>query len=233
MSDVPLRQAASPRAGYNDRLAMAKSPIALTVFACLAFGGPVQAQSGASRTDAQRHFEQGLRLYNVQSYEEAIVEFKAGYQLDPRPQFLYALGQAQRMNHQCKAAIVSYEAFLRTAPAAKQEAAARDQIAACHAERTPETPAIVVPQTSGPPGPQAVASPIAIAEPAPSSTAVGNVSATTNEPADRTAPLNRHWWFWAMIGGGVAAGLVIAASAGAFTRTMNATCPPNRDCLYP
>src|SRR5262245_13385065 len=96
--------------------------------------GPARSQSPALRDEARRHFEQGLRLYNVQSYDEAIVEFKVGYQIDPRPEFLYALGQAQRMNHQCRAAIVSYESFLRTAPAPHREAAAKDQIELCRSE---------------------------------------------------------------------------------------------------
>src|SRR5262249_39354314 len=131
------------RTGYNDRFAMVSLRVALVVIAVVAFAGSAYAQSDATPAEARRHFEQGLRLYNVQSYEEAIVEFKAGYQIDPRPEFLYALGQAQRMNHQCKAAIVSYEAFLRTAPAAKQEEAARGQIDVCRTELAapPATPA--------------------------------------------------------------------------------------------
>src|SRR5262249_23229532 len=121
-------------ASYNGRLSMVWVRIALVVVGVVGLAGPARAQSAVLREEAKRHFEQGLRLYNVQSYDEAIVEFKAGYQIDPRPEFLYALGQAQRMNHQCRAAIVSYEAFLRTVPAPRQEAAARDQIEACRAE---------------------------------------------------------------------------------------------------
>src|SRR5215471_4875654 len=97
--------------------------VALALTGIVGLTGSAHAQSEAERAEAKRHLEQGLRLYNVQSYDEAIVEFKAGYQIDPRPEFLYSLGQAQRMNHQCTAAIVSYEAFLRTMPPPRQESA--------------------------------------------------------------------------------------------------------------
>ena len=233
---LPVRQsvnaAFAARAGYNDGLAMVRAGIALVV-AVVALAGPVHAQSDAARAEAKRHFDQGIRLYNVQSYDEAIVEFKAGYQIDPRPEFLYALGQAQRMNHQCKAAIVSYEAFLRTSPAAKQEEAARRQIDVCRTELA-AAPAAAAGQPTPPPAsdradavapPPASAAAASISEPAVPSA----VTPAAPDSRGQAAPVYRRWWFWTLVGG-IAAGLAIAAWAGAFTRTMEPQCPTGRYC---
>jgi iron complex outermembrane receptor protein len=225
---------------------MSRLRIALLVGGLLAAlgGGRARAQSEATRAEAKHHFEQGLRLYNVQSYEEAIVEFKAGYQADPRPEFLYALGQAQRMNRQCKAAIVSYEAYLRTEPAARQEAAAKDQIEACRAElataaSTPDRGQPVATPTPPPAVASSAAPVVAVTVPnvgAPPAASAGasnladGVAASASTPADRAAPVYRRWWFWALIGGGVAAGLGVAAAAGVFTHTMEPGCPTGRYC---
>jgi hypothetical protein len=92
--------------------------------------------------EAKGHLERGLRLYDTQAYTEAIAEFKAGYRIDPRPSFLYALAQAQRMNGDCKNAVVAYRAFLRSAPAEPARAAAQSNIERCEqAQRDPSSPA--------------------------------------------------------------------------------------------
>jgi hypothetical protein len=222
---------------------MAKLPIALLLTGVAAIGGSARAQSGAAPGEAKRHFERGLRLYDGHSYEEAIVELRASYQIDPRPEILYALGQAQRMNHQCREAIVSYEAYLRTGPGVRQEAATRDQIELCRAELAGETgasdrtaPTPPVPTPAPVAAPQAAGAPIATAMPAaPAGPVPASVDAIRAAPVPATeqqsAPLYRRWWFWALVGGGVAAGLAMAASAGAFTRTMEPACPAGRYCI--
>jgi hypothetical protein len=208
---------------------MAVIRIAL-VAGLIALGGAAYPQSEAARTEADRHFERALRFYNVQSYEEAIGELKAAYQIDPRPELLYVLGQAQRLNHQCAPAIASYEAFLRTAPSPRQESAARDQIDACRAElaSTPAASGGAAGSGSPPPiaAPAVSAATVAVAPPV---VATGPSQAPP-APAP-AAPIYRRWWFWAAIGSGVATGFLIAASAGAFTRARDAGCPAGRDCI--
>ena len=91
--------------------------------------------------EAGAHLERGLRLYETQDYAEAITEFKEGYRIDPRPAFLYALAQAQRMSGDCRNAITAYRAFLRTTPARASRAAAESNIARCEeALRDPSSP---------------------------------------------------------------------------------------------
>jgi tetratricopeptide (TPR) repeat protein len=238
--------------GYNDEGEMVGPRIAVIVIALgvVGLGASAQAETERMSPKAKRHFDQGLRLYNVQSYDEAIAEFRAGYQIDPRPEFLYALAQAQRMNRDCPAAIASYETFLRTGPAARQEAAARAQIEACRAEIAAAADAAAPPPAPAPAPPPPVASEPASAPvpetaertvaPAPPAepAAVPAIAKAVVRPADpalsasaeRPAPLHRRWWFWALLGAGVVTAFGVAAAAGAFTRTVDATCPAGRDC---
>jgi tetratricopeptide (TPR) repeat protein len=112
---------------------------------------------------AQEHLDRGLRLYDLQQYDEAIREFRAGYALSPDPQFLYALGQAFRKKGDCPAAADAYRAYLRTAPAARQAQAAEDQIARCE----PTAPAPAVAPAPPPPAAATVAPAPALPEAPP------------------------------------------------------------------
>jgi tetratricopeptide (TPR) repeat protein len=73
----------------------------------------------------------GLRAYDVQQYDEASDHFRAAYQIDPRPELLYALGQSERMAGHYQRAIEAYRAFLRTNPASAQSGPARKNIVRC------------------------------------------------------------------------------------------------------
>jgi hypothetical protein len=80
---------------------------------------------------AQAHLDRGVRHYGERRLDEAVREFAAGYELDPRPEFLYALGQAHRARGDCDRATGYYHAFLRTAPPPAQAEKARVQLARC------------------------------------------------------------------------------------------------------
>jgi tetratricopeptide (TPR) repeat protein len=80
------------------------------VMAAVLAGG---AAAAGEPSPAVIHYEAGLRHYNVQEYEDAIAEFKVAYKIDPRPEFLFNLAQAERLSGRCKQAIVGYETFLR------------------------------------------------------------------------------------------------------------------------
>jgi hypothetical protein len=81
--------------------------------------------------EARRHLDAGVQLYTSQRYVAAIEEFREGYQIDPRPEFLYAMAQAERLNGDCRSAITAYRSFLRAGPSAKQVAAASQHIDEC------------------------------------------------------------------------------------------------------
>ncbi|HEY2745246.1 MAG TPA: hypothetical protein VGL86_11505 [Polyangia bacterium] len=104
--------------------------------------------------------ERGLRSYAVGRYDEAIAAFSRGYELEARPDFLYALGQAQRMKGDCRAAVASYRAYLRTSPPERGAAPARQNLARCEEELAHEPP------PSPAPSPAAIAPPVVAPPPA-------------------------------------------------------------------
>ncbi len=108
--------------------------------------------------DPQELLERGLRSYATGQYAEAIAAFRAGYQLDPRPDFLYALGQAQRLGGDCAAAVASYRAFLRTDPSERAAASARQNLERCEAQLPPPSPPAPQPGAMPAPPPAVVAS---------------------------------------------------------------------------
>lgn len=62
--------------------------------------------------EAREHLDRGNRLYNTRSFDEAIVEFKAGALVEPASVFDYNLGQAYRQLGKYNEAIWHYERFL-------------------------------------------------------------------------------------------------------------------------
>jgi tetratricopeptide (TPR) repeat protein len=109
--------------------------------------------------EGRRLTEEGLRLYAVGAYREAIEKFKAAYQLEPAPGLLYNLGQAHRLLGDCEQALVMYRRFLATAPTGPTRERAEARIAdmeRCLAGRAPVLPA---PFSAAPP--RAPAQPLA------------------------------------------------------------------------
>jgi tetratricopeptide (TPR) repeat protein len=143
---------------------------ALLVAAIVCLAGSVFADGKLPpmAPEAKAHLEKGLRAYDVQSYAEAIDEFRAGYQIDARPELLYALGQAERLSGDCKGAMEAYRSFLRTNPSSRQEASAKKNLQRCAREleaaasAAPRPPAPVEPaaeRAAVPPPPEPVLPP--------------------------------------------------------------------------
>ncbi len=112
------------------------------------------ADSGAEAEitpEAKEHFELGTRHYNLQEWQEAIKEYKEAYRLSPRPGFLWAIAQSQRLGDDCEAAIKSYQAFLRSNPSAQQSSLAWEFIATCQTELAEKKEAQAPPKVEEPP----------------------------------------------------------------------------------
>lgn len=114
------------------------------------------ASSVAAASPADDLLQRGLRSYAVGRYDEAIAAFQRGYELQPRADFLYALGQAQRMKGDCRDAVASYRAYLRTSPPERAAAPARENLARCEHDLANEPPpspppATVIVQPAPPP----------------------------------------------------------------------------------
>lgn len=91
----------------------------------------------------------GLERYERGNLVGAIDAFERGYQREPRPTFLFALGQAHRKRGDCDRARASFDAFLATSPPKKQVDAAIQQREVC----TPAEPTAAPTPAAPPPAP--------------------------------------------------------------------------------
>jgi hypothetical protein len=125
------------------------------VLACLAGAAPALAQPAPPapmNPEAKLHLDRGVDHFKRREYAEAKREFLRGFWLDPRPEFLYALGQVQRVQGDCAAAISFFEEFLRRPITPEQAEAARLNIARCRAQLgPPKEPATGGAPTAPPP----------------------------------------------------------------------------------
>jgi tetratricopeptide (TPR) repeat protein len=117
------------------------------------------AAQPAGPAAAKAHSDAAKRHFDAKAYDQAAAELKAALRLDAKPGFMYALGQAQRLGGDCKAAIESYQRFLTTKPPVRQEEAARENIVRCEAELEARPPAPLVPPTATAPAPPPASAP--------------------------------------------------------------------------
>lgn len=188
---------------------------ALVVATVLALGGVAGAQKG----DARSHLVHGDQLYRDGQYAEAIDELKAGFAIEPLPDFLYALGQAERKRGDCRAAIAYYQRFLDTKPSSQRAVAALMQIDRCKEEMA-AAPATTAPAPTAAPSPE----PVAPATTAPAPTAAPVVSATAEkQPAASERRAYKKWWVWTIVGvaaAGVGVGLGVGLTQKSFSPTL-------------
>jgi tetratricopeptide (TPR) repeat protein len=162
-------------------------------------------------------------------YQEALDLFAKLYAETLHPNYLRNIGRCYQNLGEPERAISSFRDYLRKgkdiSPAehaeidgyiAEMEALKRQRTAASESPPAAEHPAPVVPLPSG--GNSAPAPSLVIVEPAP--------APATEAPT----PVYGHWWFWALIAGVVAAGVGVAAVAGAFTKTQDGPCPAGFTC---
>ena len=92
------------------------------------------AAATAARADpVDDRVARGRRLYDQRDFVHARDELLAAYQLEPRPELLFALGQVELNLGRFAQAIDYYQRFLATSPAADQVALAQQAIGAARA----------------------------------------------------------------------------------------------------
>jgi hypothetical protein len=151
-----------------------------TTLLALAFLAPSLAHGNPKGDIGKRvdtHLRRGIEFYAEKQYELAIVEFRAGYALDPRPDFLFALAQAERLSGDCPSAVVYYRRYLTTNPGTNQAEAARVNMRRCtralesapadKRERTTDAELDSAEQASEPAPPPAPPAPLVVKAPAP------------------------------------------------------------------
>jgi len=125
-------------------LRIAALAVAVVAASAVARGEP----SSRAAAEARRHLERGNALYQHGRYDDAIRELLAGYGVDPRPDFLYALGQAERKRGDCKAAIGYYQRYVDSGQSPQRTVAVLVQIDRCKQELAAASPP---PSTPAPP----------------------------------------------------------------------------------
>jgi type IV secretory pathway VirB10-like protein len=100
--------------------------------------------------DATDHFAKGTRFYNIQDWTNALKEYREAYTLDPKPETLWAIAQTQRLSGDCRGAILTYKAFMRTA-STNGANAAMEWIKTCEADLDAQRKAIDAATTTPPP----------------------------------------------------------------------------------
>lgn len=157
---------------------------ALALSAPLAWGQtalpPASGTAAPLPPEATAHFEMGTRHYNLQEWAEAIKEYKEAYRLAPRLETLWAIAQAQRLGGDLDAAILTYQAFLRTNPSERQAALANEAIVKCQAGLLDKRKADPAPL----PGESAKAAPL----PAPVGSGAPSGTGTLTAPVSSVTP---------------------------------------------
>jgi tetratricopeptide (TPR) repeat protein len=80
---------------------------------------------------ARSLFNFAIGEYKAKDYEAAAASLAKSQSLDPRPETLYALAQAERLANQCKEALVHYEQLLETLKDDKIVQRVRENIELC------------------------------------------------------------------------------------------------------
>jgi len=104
----------------------------------------------ARADDAHEHLEKGTRFYNLQDWSGALKEFKAAYEIDPKPEILWSIAQVQRLSGDCRSAIFTYKAYMRGASAAGANAA-QEFVKSCQATLAAQRSAVEAPPPAEPP----------------------------------------------------------------------------------
>jgi len=158
-----------------------------------ALAGTARAQH-AMAPAARAQLERGLRAYGEHDWNAAIEAFRAGYAIDPHPDFLFPWAQATRLSGDCTGALPLYRRALEAASADQDRADIEKLIARCEEEVARQRP---------PPEPEPVPAP----EPPPPRVLVHPTSrAVTTRPATP--------WYRDRPGGALALGGAIALGGG-------------------
>ena len=172
-------------------------------------------------------YDLAIALYQAGRFREAVPEFKAAYELDPKPALLFNIAQSYRKSGQPREAIEYYDRYLGADRAIDDGTRrkvdsylleARNMLAALELELKQRLAEEKAARDQEPaPAPLVVAPPAqAVAPPAP-------VIVAPPPPP----PLYKRWWFWTALGGGVAlvAGVSAGAAAGAQAQAAPLTVP--------
>jgi hypothetical protein len=201
----------------------------LTLVLALSVVSPAwaQAEPGTPPTapepraaEAKQRYENGMAHFNLEEWDKAIDEWKAGYRAKPVPQFLYNIAQAYRLSKHYEESLSFYQRYLRAEPKAPNMKEVEGHISKltnllAQEKKTQSAPPIltmaVKPKgAEGTPGTTSIEpSPAPVVAPAAPTTPTTTTVTTVQKEPDRPTPVTKKKWFWPVIG--VVAGVVVVA----------------------
>jgi tetratricopeptide (TPR) repeat protein len=170
--------------------------VLLAIFSC----GQARAQNPSPEELARRHHERGTSLYNLGQFEEAIAEYRKGYEQKADPVFLLNIGEAYRQLGAQEKALFFYKRYLSGVPDAPNRASIDQKIADLEQLMAAQQ------RARSPAPPEPLSPRLATVPPAPPNAPELALSAPT--PGER-GPVWHRWWFWAGVGGLVAGGIAV------------------------
>jgi len=215
--------------------------IFVTVSASLAWV-PEAAAADAREMKAREAFAAGL-------YQDALDVYVKLYAEQLNPIFLRNIGRCYQNLGDADKSISSFREYLRKARKLSDEeraeingyiaemsalkeanAVAKETKESTIAAASAPAPAPTTP-TAGATSRAALEAPVSQGQSPAPGPAVSLVAASSpTSGAHEAPPLYQRWWFWAIVGGVVAAGFGGAAAGGVFTSRSDAICGPARTC---
>ena len=183
---------------------------------------------------AREHFVAGR-------YQQALDLFAKLYSETLHPVYLRNIGRCYQNLGEPDRAISSFHDYLRKAKGITAEERGEidgyiremEELKRQHESEAAASGAKPAPAANPSPPVQ----PLALAAPPPASSPKGDTNGSvvvstspTTAPQAESSPIYTRWWFWAAVVGVAAAGVGIAAAAGAFNRTQDASCPMGFNC---
>src|SRR5438105_13617435 len=96
--------------------------LSLILLSAVAVAQPAPPPADPRASEAKQHYENGMAHFNLEEWEAAIEEWKAGYRAKPVAQFLYNIAQAYRLSKHSEEALSFYQRYLRDDPQAPNPA---------------------------------------------------------------------------------------------------------------
>jgi len=176
--------------------------------------------------------------FAAQRYQDALELFAKLYAETLHPIYLRNIGRCYQNLGQPDQAITSFREYLRKGKNLREEETREIEGYIKEMEelkRSKEASASSATSSSKTETSDGIVKPLPSAAsvssaPPPAGTASAVLVAPPPAPVEESPPLYGRWWFWAIVGGVVAAGVGIAFAAGAFTRTEDASCPNGTMC---
>ncbi len=109
------------------------------------------AREAAANPRARELYKRGIEEYKAQKYEAAAATLKEAYDLDPKPETLFALAQAERLGDRCPEARAHYQQLLEATTELATARAVQTNLELCGPD--PAKPAEPPPAAAPPPPP--------------------------------------------------------------------------------